>query len=164
MNQLDYGVNPAPRRRLRRWLYVATGSCLLLFVYFLFCCSGLNFPILFPRPDLQSLLRGDYRVQLPASAVVERGNRQAYWDPAKYFSIRMAPADVAPFIAKLRANRGAEDHDISQLYSILTPPKWWKPKALSSPRWLETTAKNGTGYWIFYSDKDGRVLIFWYST
>ena len=167
LKNLNYSAMP---RRSRRGLWSGAAFALLMAAGFIACCSGLNLPIPFPRSDLGNLLARGYGVRLPGSAVVERGSRQAYRDPARYFIVRMAPADVAEFVAGLRASASRKGLGLEEGKPPLMPhfgpppPAWWDPNTLSGPQWLGLSAPDGTRFWIIYCEQDGRVLVYGYST
>ena len=145
-------------------------AAILILVYLLLNCSGMNFPIRRPGADLSEMLSNGYGVSLPASATVDRGGRQATFRNTYYFAVRMNPADVRPFVASLQAGgwrtgRQPVERDPRAMQPREpSPPGWWAPAELTKPVWLDLMPTGrGSGLWVFYSEQDGRVLLWWYS-
>src|SRR5947208_1683535 len=97
------------RRRLWRIRTAAAWIAGVLFIgYVLLNCSGFTFPLLRPTADLRGVVDDEYGVELPASAVVNHGSRQASMRTIRFYDVQMNPAEVQPFVDALRI--GAERH------------------------------------------------------
>lgn len=121
LNYQTPGAQP-PRWRVRWRPFIIVFS--ILFTAFILFCSGVSFPILGGASrDLNHRVLATFGVSLPKSAIVEHGARIAYRDPAYYFVLHVAPADVQPFIDAIRAARGSDDQ--SRFLIVGPPPPAW---------------------------------------
>src|SRR2546423_6044331 len=80
----------------RAGVYAKRGLAALVASLIVLNCSGLHFPIINPRGDLDGRLRRDLGVPLPPSAVIDQSYRVAYRDPERVYSLHMSPPAVAP--------------------------------------------------------------------
>lgn len=142
----------------------------LLLLYAVKNCSGLPFSSAQPDADLRQALTDEYELTLPPSAVVDHANRQATIPAVHHYALHMAPADVAGFVRSIRLaaeRRGkrAIDRNLADLPNFRPkPPSWWAVERLADPRWLDLNPQGrGGGMWVFYSERDGQVLLFRYS-
>src|SRR5688500_9947193 len=128
-------------RKRSRYLVPLT-ALVLVFGYFVWNCSGLNFPIWDPQGRLESHLVKDLNIRLPSSAKVMHSSRLAYSDPVEYYAVEMAVSDVVPFLANVRsaAHRAQDDDDRVRLG--LPTPDWWKPGDIPQVQRLDVFEPN----------------------
>lgn len=135
-----------------------------------FNCSGLSFPIIYPRADLNRRLERDFSVRLPDSAAVDQSSRVAYLDSSRVYSLHMAPADAVTFMARLSAsavNRGYTVDPEAGPASVnppFGPPAWWRPQLWSDARYVRVTTDgkhmSQFDYGAAYSPSTGRVYLY----
>jgi hypothetical protein len=135
-------------------------------VSFLFCCSGLHFPIWDAKGRLQKHLNDDLRVSLPAGSKVTHAVSVAYRDPGEYYEVAMPQAAVGPFTAALRAGgRDPEDVDPTWQWTMGRTPAWWTPQNLPQVLRLDVRHNDGQGgYMCYYSPTSSTVYVFWFRT
>ena len=150
------------KRRLVPLALVASAG-----VFFLLFCSGLHLPVWNARGRLEEHLRKDFNLSLPFGAKVTRAVSIAYRDPGEYYKVEVAaPADVLPFIARMKsANREAQDVDTAQVWLMERPPDWWQPTTLPQVQRLDvpTNDRQG-GYILYYSPSAATLYVFWFRT
>jgi hypothetical protein len=136
--------------------------------YLLLNCSGCNFPVFGPAADLAGTLDRDFGVALPPAADVEHGGRQATLPAVRRFVVKVPPAEVKPFVDRLKAGAGRTGRDAVGRSTVTLPagpagPDWWAPAALTAPGSLEVTQPGRRGgLLLIYSEPDGKLLFFWY--
>jgi hypothetical protein len=159
---LPDSTTPAPHKPRVRWRNVAIALA-TIFGLFVFCCSGLPFPIIGgARSDLNRELQKDFGMTLPASAVVERGARIAYRDPAYYYVVRLPPENVNTLIAAVRAAAtakriSAEDQRIHEPMTLA--PEWFKPTQYADIRMFDVRPSELRTWAWSYSASAGKVYV-----
>ena len=132
-------------------------------------CSGLSFPIINPRGDLNRRLERDFFVRLPASAVVDRSDRVAYLDSSRAYSLHMAPADAVTFFNQLSAAAAARGYSVDPaagpgaVKPPYRPPAWWVPLLPGATYFHATSGGSQTSqfdYGAVCSPSTGRVYIY----
>jgi hypothetical protein len=141
--------------RSRFWPLILLAVVVL---YFLYNCSGIVFPMWNPGDDLKSVLSRDLRLQLPASARVPHGAREAQLDDTRYFVIEMTTADAAAFIPKVEAMAGeASDHNVQLLTKRC--PDWWQPKVLPNVKVLDVHRDVAEYLWFYSDASPGTIYV-----
>jgi hypothetical protein len=135
-------------------------------VCFLFCCSGLHFPIWDGQGRLQKHLGEDLGVSLPAGSTVTHAISVAYRDPGEYYQVELPQAAVGPFIAAMRAaGRDSKDVDPSWKWTMGRAPAWWTPQNIPQVQRLDIFHRDEQGgYMCYYSPTSSTVYIFWFRT
>jgi hypothetical protein len=135
-------------------------------VSFLFCCSGLHFPIWNAQGRLQKHLSDDLRVSLPPGSKVTHAVSVAYRDPGEYYAIEIPRSAVAPFIAAVRAaGRDSQDEDPTRPWTMGRTPAWWTPQNIPQVQRLEMFHHDQQGgYTFYYSPTSSTVYVFWFRT
>jgi hypothetical protein len=168
MNGTPEGYRSCGRIQIVALASITAGFALLVVLN----CSGLSFPILNPRGDLDGRFQRDFGVRLPPSAEVDQSARVAYLDSSRAYSLHMAPADAVTFISQLAAAAAGRGYTVEGpaagtgrlVRPPYHPPDWWHPE-----RWPDatefhtTTGGTDTSQFVYgaaYSPSTGRVYIY----
>jgi hypothetical protein len=147
-------------------VYAKRGLAALVASLIVLNCSGLHFPIINPRGDLDGRLRRDLGVPLPPSAVIDQSYRVAYRDPERVYSLHMSPPAVAPFITSLRTAAASRGYHAQGKLTRTSPgygtPAWWLPQNFPDGEAVEFV-NDGGGYIIVYSPTLGQLYVAWHS-
>ena len=135
-------------------------------ISFLFCCSGLHFPIWNAQGRLQRHLNDELGVSLPPGTKVTHAVSVAYRDPGEYYALEFPQRSVAPFIAAVRAaSRNPEDRDPTRPWSMGRIPAWWIPQNIPQVQRLDISHRDEQGgYMWYYSPTSSTVYVFWFRT
>jgi len=154
-------AQPKRKHYWHRWLVLGA-----IVFYFLFCCSGLHWPMWNARGRLAGHLSNDLHLTLPVSAKVVHAVRVATRDPGEYYAVEMNAADIMPFMAQVRtAMTDAADKDAGEPWVMGRAPDWWKPQDLVQVKRLDGRMRDDLqgGYmWYYSSSSSGAVYVFWF--
>ena len=145
-----------------RWINVALSVAVILLI--VLNCSGLRFPILNPRADLDDEL-ARYGAHLPASAIVQRSERVAYRDPEHCFQVNMPPAETIALFASLVKAAKPEHVRLHESHERLPKPaypkpSWWMPEQFADANGIEVFDEIGRMSAV-YSPSTGQALFCW---
>ena len=144
---------------------------LLMIGGFLVSFSGIRFPFLDAKGNLNGHLKRDFGAPLPPSAKIER----SYWvgshDPENVFGIQMDAKDIDPFIDSIRAAakaRGYTETDtsfVAMFGPLYGAPSWWNSPPLGDGAKLEYTIPIQSAlvadYRFLYSSSTGKLYLVW---
>ncbi|MGC4033536.1 MAG: hypothetical protein QM754_17750 [Tepidisphaeraceae bacterium] len=147
------------KRRYFVWLFAFGLPCFC----FLYCCSGMAWPMFHARGRLSGRMSELAGVSLPSSAVVKQAARMAQRDSSEYYDVEMSVADADALFHAIKHKTPADSVKIAAEPWLLGPtPGWWKVHSVGSTLRLELPPGSRQQTMIFLlTPGSGNVLICW---